>query len=99
LYGLWQERYAAKTVQDRKRAKLDIMRHAEDQAKKNEHRVLRNLWRRAFLSPAAAFRCVCGAETKNPLDPAWMAEHKPHVEKAALKATAEAIQRWRQEPV
>ena len=33
---------------------------------------------------AAPFRCVCGEETRDPFDPAWMSIHQPHFMVAGL---------------
>jgi hypothetical protein len=56
------------------RARDRILRHAEAQAKR--------------IPPSPPFKCVCGAETKDPLDPAWFEEHQPHFQRAGEERRA-----------
>ena len=70
LYAEWQDRYAAKAAQDRKRGVANIMRISDEYARANV--------------PADPFVCPCGAVLNDPLDPAVMAIHLPHY--AAAKA-------------
>jgi len=78
LYAEWRNRYAAKCEQGRMRARDQIMRYAEARAKRNP--------------PSPPFRCVCGAETKDPLDPAWFKEHQPHLQAAGEERLAREFQ-------
>jgi hypothetical protein len=80
LFAEWQDRYAGKCVQDRMRARNRIQRHAEAQVKR--------------IPPLPPFKCVCGAQTKDPLDPAWFNEHQPHCQRAG----EERIARERERP-
>jgi hypothetical protein len=74
LFAVCQDRYAAKCEQDRIRARVRILRYAEAQAKR--------------IPPSPPFKCVCGAETKDPLDPAWTAIHQPHIQAAGEERIA-----------
>jgi len=69
LFAEWQERYAARTKIELERAKANLMAIAEEHAK--------------HAPPAPPFKCVCGAETKDPLDPGFMAVHQPHFQAAS----------------
>jgi hypothetical protein len=69
LFAEWQEHYHGKCEQDWIRALGEIARYSKEQAKRNP--------------PAAPFRCVCGAETKDPLAPDFWAIPKPHFEAKA----------------
>jgi hypothetical protein len=73
LYAEWQDRYAAKCEQARIRARDRILRYAQKQAKRN--------------APSPPFKCVCGAETKEPLDPAWVATHSHIFKRQARNAS------------
>jgi hypothetical protein len=64
LYAEWQDRYAAKAAQDRKRGVANIKRISDEYARANV--------------PADSFVCPCGAVLNDPLDPAVMAIHQPH---------------------
>jgi hypothetical protein len=50
-----------------------------------------NAWLVAFIDGWARanrpslFTCACGATTRNPSDPTWMAHHQPHVIAASLE--------------
>src|SRR5262249_35016144 len=70
LYAEWQDRYACKCEQDRKRGVANIIRIGEECARANV--------------PADPYRCPCGEVLNDPLDPAVMAIHQPHY--AAAKA-------------
>jgi hypothetical protein len=74
LFDLWQERYAGKCVQDRKRVIANVVAIAEEYAKTNP--------------PAPPFRCPCGEQTKDPFDPAWLAIHQPHCQAAGEERIA-----------
>jgi hypothetical protein len=49
----------------------------------------------ARVNQPGVFRCVCGETTSDPLDPAWMRIHQPHVQAASLERTQEGLERWR----
>jgi len=74
LYAEWQDRYAAKAAQDRKRGVANIIRIGDECAHANV--------------PSDPFVCPCGEVLDDPTDPAVMAVHQPHylAAKAARKA-------------
>ena len=80
LFAEWQDRYAAKAAQDRKRAVANIMRIGDEHAKTN---------------PPALFKCVCGVETKDPTDPQFMAIHMPHCRQAGEERIAREMRERR----
>jgi hypothetical protein len=64
LFHIWLAGYVARVKRRREQAFAGILEFAEQSARERP--------------PAPPFRCVCGAETRDPLDPAWMAIHQPH---------------------
>jgi hypothetical protein len=77
LYAEWQDRYAAKAAQDRKRGVANITRIADECARETV--------------PSDPFVCPCGAVLNDPLDPAVMAVHQPHY--AAAKAASRGAEK------
>jgi hypothetical protein len=67
LFAEWQEHYHAKVEIDRKLAEAKLVAFTEEHAK---------------TRPPPPFKCVCGAEAKNPFDPDWMRVHQPHCQNA-----------------
>lgn len=72
LFGEWQDRYAGKCAQDRRKAAADLMAFAEACAKINP--------------PAPPFRCVCGVETLDPMNPDFQRVHMPHFQAVGGRA-------------
>jgi len=77
LFAEWQDHYAAKCVQDRTRAVANIIAIGDEYAKTNP--------------PAPPFRCVCGVETNDPTDPAFMVIHMPHCQQAGEERIAREL--------
>jgi len=75
LFVEWQDRYAAKCERDRRKAIADLMAFAEACAKINP--------------PSPPFRCVCGAETIDPMDPEFQRIHIPHFQAVSGKAKSD----------
>jgi hypothetical protein len=77
LYDEWVDHYRGKCVQDRKRAVANIMAIGDGYAKTNP--------------PVPPFTCVCGEQTKDPTDPAFMAIHMPHCQQAGEERIAREL--------
>jgi hypothetical protein len=74
LYAEWQDRYAAKCAQDRNKAAEHLTRYIEEQARQSP--------------PPPPFKWVCGAETKDSMDPEFMRIHQPHCQAAGEERIA-----------
>jgi hypothetical protein len=79
LFAEWQDRYRGKCVQDHKRAIAGVVAAIDEYAKTNP--------------PVPPFKCVCGAETRDPTDPEFMAIHMPHCQQAGEERIA---REWRE---
>ena len=71
-FEVWLGRYLADIEKKRTAAFARITAFIEAQARENPQ--------------ASPFRCVCGEETRDPLDPAWMALHRPHIGPGTLRS-------------
>ena len=71
LYAEWRECYTAKAILDHRATFAKLVAQTEEVAK--------------LKPPATPFRCVCGAESRDPFAPEFERIHQPHCAAAGAR--------------